>query len=49
MYTMNKDDAASTKRLVNEAAGMRHPDEKILVWVVFNGYTQVSHARLWMM
>jgi hypothetical protein len=49
MYTMNKDDAASTKRFVDEAAGMRHPDEKILVWLVFNGYTQVSYARLWMM
>jgi hypothetical protein len=46
---MNKDDAASTKRFVNEAAGMRHPDEKILVWLVFNGYTQVPYARLWMM
>jgi hypothetical protein len=49
MYTMNKDDAASTKRFVDEAAGMRHPDEKILVWLVFNGYTQVPYARLWMM
>ncbi len=46
---MNKDDAASTKRFVDEAAGMRHPDEKILVWLVFSGYTQVSYARLWMM
>jgi len=46
---MNKDDAASTKRFVNEAAGMWHPDEKILVWLVFNGYTQVPYARLWMM
>jgi hypothetical protein len=43
---MNKDAAASAKRFVDEAAGMRHPDEKILV---FNGYTQVPYARLWMM
>ena len=49
MYTMNKDDAASTKRFVDKAAGMRHPDEKILVRLVFNGYTQVPYARLWMM
>jgi hypothetical protein len=46
---MNKDDAASTKRFINEAAGVRHPNEKILVWLVFNGYTQVPYARLWMM
>ena len=46
---MNKDDAANTKRFVDEAASMRHPDEEILVWLVFNGYTQVPYARLWMM
>jgi hypothetical protein len=46
---MNKDDAASTKRFVDEAARMRHPDEKILVRLVFNRYTQVPYARLWMM
>jgi hypothetical protein len=49
MYTMNKDDATSTKSFVDEAACMRHPDEKIFVWLVFNGYTQVPYARLWMM
>ena len=46
---MNKDDAACTKRFVNKAAGVRHPNEKILVWLVFNGYAQIPYARLWMM
>jgi hypothetical protein len=49
MYTMNEDDTTSTKCFVDEAAGMRHPDEKVLVWLVFNGYAQVPNARLWMM
>jgi hypothetical protein len=39
MYTMNKDNAARTKRLIDKAAGMRHPEEKILIWPVFNRYT----------
>lgn len=46
---MNKDDAASTERFVDEAACMRHPNEKVLIWLVFNGYAQVPYARLWMM
>jgi hypothetical protein len=49
MYTMNKDDAARTKSFIDKAAGMRHPDEEVLMWVVFNGYAQVPYARLWMM
>lgn len=49
MYAMNKDNAARTKRLVDKAACMWHPEEKILIWPVFNGYTQVPYARLWMM
>ena len=49
MYTMNKDDTASTERFVDEAAGMWHPDQKILVRQVFNGHTQVPYAGLWMM
>jgi hypothetical protein len=31
VYTMNKNNAARTKRFVDEAAGMRHPDEEILI------------------
>ena len=49
MYTMNEDDTASTKRFVDEAARMWHPDEEVLVWQVFNGHTQVPYAGLWMM
>lgn len=49
MYTMNEDDTASTKRFVDEAARMWHPDEEVLVWQVFNGHTQIPYAGLWMM
>ena len=49
MYAMNKDNATRTKGLIDKAACMRHPEEKILIWPVFNRYTQVPYARLWMM
>jgi hypothetical protein len=38
MNTMNKDDAARTKRFIDKAACMRHPDKKVLMRLVFNGH-----------
>ena len=36
---MNKDNAARAKGFIDETTGMRHPEEKILIWPVFDGHT----------
>jgi hypothetical protein len=46
MYAMNEDDTARTKGFIDKAAGMRHPNEEILVRVVLNGDTKVPYTRV---
>ena len=43
---MNEDDTARTKGFVDKAAGMRHPDEEILIRVVVNWDAEVPYTRV---
>jgi hypothetical protein len=48
VYAMNEDYTARTKGFIDKAAGMRHPNEEVLVRVILNGDTEVPYTRVWM-